>query len=80
MYDHRGENTMIQDIMTQKWDLIKEDVRSRWNMLSEEEVSLIDGKPDRLMAFLRNKSTNNDETLQKELDDWTWFVVDKYYS
>lgn len=52
------------------WDDVKGKVKSKWGKLTDNDVTLIDGKRDQLVGKLRHHYGYDKDRAEREVDDF----------
>jgi uncharacterized protein YjbJ (UPF0337 family) len=52
------------------WDLVKGRVKSKWGKLTDNDMTVISGKWDELVARLRHKYGYEKDHAEREVDDF----------
>ena len=57
---------MNEDILKGKWHEIKGGVKAKWGELTDDELTTVDGKSEKLMGLLQTKYGYTKEKAQEE--------------
>jgi uncharacterized protein YjbJ (UPF0337 family) len=61
---------MNWDGIVSEWDLVKAKIRGRWDKLTDEDLHLIAGRREHLIARLQELYGLNEEHAEAQLRDW----------
>lgn len=62
---------MNWDIIEGKWEQVKGSVKEKWGDLTDDDLTQIAGKKDKLAGKLQEKYGWTKEEVEKNLDDFT---------
>ena len=57
---------MNEDILKGKWHEIKGGVKAKWGEITDDELTTVDGKSEKLMGLLQTKYGYTKEKAQEE--------------
>ena len=57
---------MNEDILKGKWHEIKGGVKEKWGEITDDELTIVDGKSEKLMGLLQTKYGYTKEKAQEE--------------
>jgi uncharacterized protein YjbJ (UPF0337 family) len=61
---------MNADILKGKWKEIKGKVKEKWGKLTDDDVTQIEGKEDKLVGLLQKRYGYTKEQAEKEYDEF----------
>ncbi len=61
---------MNWDRIAASWDQTKASIRQKWSKLTDDDVGLIGGKKDMLLAKLRERYGLAKDKAENEVDSW----------
>jgi uncharacterized protein YjbJ (UPF0337 family) len=64
----RGGSIVNKDIAAGKWEQLKGAVKEKWGKLTDDELTRIKGKRDKLQGLLRERYGYSEEKTKAELD------------
>jgi uncharacterized protein YjbJ (UPF0337 family) len=53
-----------------KWEQLKADVKSKWGKLTDDDITYVSGKRDKLVGKLQERYGLLRENAQKDVDEW----------
>ena len=66
---------MNSDIMSGNWKQLKGKLKEQWGKLTDDDLTVIEGKRDQLVGRLQERYGYTLEKAQKEADEFTSHVV-----
>jgi uncharacterized protein YjbJ (UPF0337 family) len=63
---------MYSELLKGKWNKMKREVKVKWNNLTDEDLSQIDGKEEELLELLQKKYGYSQEKAEEE---YNTFIV-----
>jgi uncharacterized protein YjbJ (UPF0337 family) len=61
---------MNADILKGKWKEMKGKVKEKWGKLTDDDVTQIEGKEEKLLGFLQKRYGYTKEQAEKEYDEF----------
>lgn len=61
---------MNHDFFSSKWDQIKDKVQKKWNKLTDDDMSIINGNKDQLIEKLQERYGWDEDRTEKEIDQF----------
>ena len=61
---------MNWDIVKGQWKQMKGEMRKQWGKLTDDDVTLINGKREELAGRLQERYGYQKEQAEKEIDNW----------
>jgi uncharacterized protein YjbJ (UPF0337 family) len=61
---------MNSDVLEGKWKLLKDEVKMRWNRLTDEEIDTVAGRSDKLLGLLQQRYGYARDQADRELSAW----------
>lgn len=61
---------MNWDQMQGRWTELKGQVKSKWGKLTDDDLTMLDGKRETLVGKLVQRYGNTKEQVERELDQW----------
>jgi len=61
---------MNADILKGKWRELKGEVKTRWGKLTDDELSQIEGKEEKLLGFIQSRYGYSKDEAEKEYNDF----------
>jgi len=71
----RRSSAMNSDIMSGNWKQLKGKLKEQWGKLTDDDLTVIEGKRDQLVGRLQERYGYTLEKAQKEADEFTSHVV-----
>ena len=65
---------MIEDILKGKWKEIKGEVKEKWGMLTDDDLTAVEGNKDKLLGLLQQKYGYAKDKAEKEYQEF----IDRY--
>jgi uncharacterized protein YjbJ (UPF0337 family) len=65
-----GRSTMNWDQIEGNWTKAKGKLRQQWGKLTDDDLTLIDGKREELLGRLQERYGYQKEQAEKEVDNW----------
>lgn len=59
-----------QDILMGRWNQIKGEVKERWGRLTDDDITKVEGKRDKLLGILQEKYGYSKEEAEKSIDEF----------
>lgn len=59
-----------EDILLGKWNQIKGEVKDRWGRLTDDDLTVVEGKRDKLLGVLQEKYGYSKEEAEKSIDEF----------
>jgi uncharacterized protein YjbJ (UPF0337 family) len=67
---YRGGYTMNRKSLEGKWNQLKGDAKHKWAMLSDDDLSEVEGDADKLAGVLQEKYGYEKERARNEVNAW----------
>jgi uncharacterized protein YjbJ (UPF0337 family) len=61
---------MNWDEVTGKWNQLKGSVKERWGKLTDDDLTMIDGKRDRMVGKIQERYGITKEKAEEQIRDW----------
>jgi uncharacterized protein YjbJ (UPF0337 family) len=61
---------MNADVFRGQWKQLKGDVKTRWNLLTDDDLEAVDGQMDKLEGRLQERYGWEKEKIRQEIDTW----------
>jgi uncharacterized protein YjbJ (UPF0337 family) len=61
---------MNWDIISGKWDQLKADVRAQWAKLTDDDVSAVGARKDKLIGILQQRYGILKHEAEQQIDSW----------
>jgi uncharacterized protein YjbJ (UPF0337 family) len=65
-----GGFEMNWDEVTGKWNQLKGSVKERWGKLTDDDLTMIDGKRDRMVGKIQERYGITKEKAEEQIRDW----------
>jgi uncharacterized protein YjbJ (UPF0337 family) len=62
---------MNADVFKGQWKQLKGDVKTRWNLLTDDDLEAVDGQIDKLEGRLQERYGWEKERIRTEIDTWS---------
>jgi uncharacterized protein YjbJ (UPF0337 family) len=59
-----------QDLLQGKWPELNAQIKQQWGKLTEEDITLLSGKPAELVFLLRQRYGYGQAQAEMEVDNW----------
>jgi uncharacterized protein YjbJ (UPF0337 family) len=63
---------MNWDEVTGKWNQLKGSVKERWGKLTDDDLTMIDGKRDRMVGKIQERYGITKEKAEEQIRDWNF--------
>ncbi len=61
---------MNEDILLGKWKQIKGDIKERWGKLTDDDLTVIEGKRDKFLGILQERYGYSKEEAERSIDEF----------
>ncbi len=61
---------MNSDRLTGKWEQLKGEVKQQWGKLTDDDVTILDGKTDSLIGKIHERYGHAKEVITHEVNQW----------
>lgn len=65
---------MKEDILIGKWKEIKGSVKEKWGKLTDDDLSVVEGKKEKLLGLLQKRYGYTEDKAEQEYNDF----IDRY--
>jgi uncharacterized protein YjbJ (UPF0337 family) len=62
---------MNADVFKGQWKQLKGDLKTRWNLLTDDDLDAVDGQMDKLEGRLQERYGWEKERVHQEIDTWS---------
>jgi uncharacterized protein YjbJ (UPF0337 family) len=63
---------MNWDEVTGKWNQLKGSVKERWGKLTDDDLTMIDGKRDRMIGKIQERYGITKEKAEEQIREWNF--------
>lgn len=61
---------MNKDILKGDWNLVKGEIKEKWEELTDDDIAQINGKKDQLLGKIKKKYGITKQNAEEELNQW----------
>jgi uncharacterized protein YjbJ (UPF0337 family) len=70
----KGDLAMNWDEVGGKWNQVKGSVKEQWGKLTDDDLTMIDGKRDRMVGKIQERYGITKEKAEDQIRDWNFTI------
>ena len=71
------EHTVTNAVLESRWEQIRDQIHTRWNKLTEDDIDKIEGKHDRFIAVIQERYGCTKELAEEQLQGYLEAIMNK---